>query len=290
MSSEATRLRQLRRDGGFYFLGPRTRLRVTGADRLRFLNGQVSNDLRRLVPGQAMRALVLTAKGRLCADIFVWLEDDALLIEADASLAESLPARLERYAVADDVSFELLPPDRGGCHAFGPAAVSLSGLRVQRLGWDGVDLPSAPSGLVEASADEVNLVGIERGVPQWGSELSEEILPHEAGLERAAVDFHKGCYVGQEVVSRIESVGHVNRGLRGFSGDFDPETSPAANLMTTAGEKVGWLTRAARHPELGKSVALGYLLTRCADASFSIFDESGACLGRAERSEFPLVS
>ena len=288
MLSEASRMRQLRREGGFFFLGPRTRIRLTGVDRVRYLNGQVTNDLRRLVSGQALRALVLTAKGRLCADILVWSEEEALLIDADASLADSLPGRLERYAVADDVNFEILLPDTTICHAFGPAAASLAGIRVQRLGVDGVDLLSAPSGLLEASVHDVTLLAIERGLPQWGWELTGEILPQEAGLEQAAVDFHKGCYVGQEVVSRLESVGRVNRHLCGFVGDFDPDELPSANLLTAAGEKVGWLTRAARHPELEKTVALGYLLARCGETSFSVLDESGACLGRAERSEFPL--
>ena len=69
MPSGASRLSQLRRGGGFFFPGPRTRVRVTGADRLRYLNGQLSNDLRRLAPGEAIAALVLTAKGKLCADL-----------------------------------------------------------------------------------------------------------------------------------------------------------------------------------------------------------------------------
>jgi len=287
---EAGRLSHLRQEGGFFFLGPRTRLRVTGADRLRYLNGQVSHDLRKFVPGQALHALVLTAKGKLCADIFVWQENEALLIDADISLAEILPARLERYAVADEVGFELLPSDSSACHAFGPAAASLSGIRLPRLGAEGVDLPAPPLHLFEASPAEVELLAIERGVPQWGRELTTETLPQEAGLERRAVDFHKGCYVGQEVVSRIQSAGRVNRHLAGFTGDFDPDKSASAVLMSTAGEKVGWLGRAARHPELKKTVALGYVLARCEDSSFSVVDESGACLGRAERSEFPLVS
>ena len=290
MPLEADRLSHLRQAGGFFFPGPRTRIRVTGADRLRYLNGQVSNDLRKLVPGQAMRALVLTVKGKLCADIFVWPENDALLIDADNALAETLPLRLERYAVADDVIFELLPPDRSACHAFGPAAASLDGIRLSRLGVEGVDLVTAPPHLLEATPAEVELLGIERGVPQWDRELTAETLPQEAGLEQTAVDFHKGCYVGQEVVSRIQSAGRVNRHLSGFLGDFDPDKSVSAVLISPSGEKAGWLGRAARHPGLGKTVALGYVLTRCKEASFSVLDESGACLGRAERSEFPLVS
>ena len=112
MPLETDCLRAFRREGGFFVLGKHARVRLTGADRLRYLNGQLSNDLRRLVPGEAMPALLLTAKGKLCADVFVWIDGESLIVEADVSLEEALSARLERYAVADDVAFELLAPAR----------------------------------------------------------------------------------------------------------------------------------------------------------------------------------
>lgn len=288
MSPETDRLDHLRREGGFFVLGPRTRVRVTGADRLRYLNGQLSNDLRRLVPGEAMPALLLSAKGKLCADVFVWIDEESLVVEADASLEEALPARLERYAIADDVAFELMPAHPQRCHVFGLASDGINGLRVCRLGVQGADVPLAPENLMRAEADEVELLRIERGVPRWGRELTEDTLPQEAGLDRTAVDFKKGCYVGQEVVSRIHSVGRVNRHLCGFTGDFDP--SKAGILQDSKGQKSGRLTSAAYHPGLGKTVALGFLQSQTSESSFSVVDESGACLGKAERSQFPLLS
>ena len=287
---EASRLSHLRREGGFFVLGPRTRIRVTGADRLRYLNGQLSNDLRRLKPGEAMPALLLNAKGKLCADVFIWIEGDALIVEADASLDESLPVRLERYAVADDVAFELMPKDPQRCHIFGLADSGAHGVRICRIGVEGIDLPSAPESLMEAAREEIELLRIERGIPRWGNELSEDTLPQEAGLDRIAVDFRKGCYVGQEVVSRIHSVGRVNRRLAGFIGDFDPAKVGNATLVDSAGQKAGRLTSAAFHPELQKTVSLGFLQGQAPELSFSVLDESGACLGRVERSEFPLIS
>ena len=101
-------------------------------------------------------------------------------------------------------------------------------MRIRRLGTEGIDLPSAPESLMEAGSQEIELLRIERGIPRWGNELSEETLPQEAGLDRIAVDFKKGCYVGQEVVSRIHSVGRVNRHLRGFVGNFDPSRASKA--------------------------------------------------------------
>ena len=288
--SVTSRLSHLRRAGGFFFPGPRTRVRVTGADRLRYLNGQLSNDLRRLAPGEAMAALLLTGKGKLCADVFVWVDGDAFVVEADASLGESLPARLERYAVSDDVTFELMPQELQLCHVFGSVPTSEGGVRVRRLGVEGVDLARAPGNLMEAGEDEIELLRIERGIPRWGNELSEDTLPQEAGLDRIAVDFKKGCYVGQEVVSRIESVGRVNRRLCGFVGDFDPAGARVATLLGSGGHKAGRLTSAAYHHELARTVCLGYVQSQIADQSFSVVGESGACLGEAERSEFPLVS
>jgi folate-binding protein YgfZ len=259
VSPEAERLNTLRANGGFLALGPSARVRVSGADRLRYLNGQVTNDLRRLTAEEAMPALLLSAKGKLCADVLVWIEGEALVVEADASLEESLLARLERYAVADDVAFDPIPPEPHRYHVFGPASDLFAGLRIRRIGTQGVDLAVAPADIMEARADEVELLRIERGVPRWGNELSEETLPQEAGLDRVAVDFKKGCYVGQEVVSRIHSIGHVNRNLCGFVGDFDFSMAAKATLADSAGRKSGRLTSVAFHPGLRKAVALGLL-------------------------------
>lgn len=287
MPSVASPLGQLREAGGYFVTEPRARIHVTGSDRLRYLNGQVSNDLRKIEPGVALHALVLTVKGRLCADVFIWNDGEQLLVDTEAAQAEPLLARLERYAIADDVAFELSAPD-AVYHVFGPASSAVEGVQIFRLGVEGKDAVAKPSGVAEASSDEAEILRIERGVPRWGTELSEDTLPQEAGLEKDAVDFKKGCYVGQEVVSRIQSVGHANRALCGFIGDFAPGTP--ANLFDASKARVGWLTSSRFHPELRKTVALGYLNVRAEGSSFSVEDESGACLGRAERSEFPLIS
>jgi tRNA-modifying protein YgfZ len=282
------RLSQLRRDGGAFALASLARIRVSGADRLRYLNGQLSNDLRRLQPGSAMQALVLTARGKLCALVFVWQENEAIMVEAEGVSGEDLMARLERYAISDDVAFDLVSENESRGHIFGPAALGIEGLRISRLGVEGVDVEGIPSGITLASPEEIELLRIERGIPKWGRELGEDTLPQEAGLEKAAVNFQKGCYVGQEVVSRIQSVGRVNRELAGLIGDFDP--ARAAGLQTAAGAKAGTVTSAVFHPELGRSAGLGFASTRIADTTFVVVDETGACLGGAERSQFPLVS
>ncbi len=214
MSTE--RLDRLRREGGWFPLSDRVRLRLTGADRVRYLNGQVTNDVRRLTPGgPAQLACVLSARGKLDAVAWIWSEPEALVVDVEADLGEALATRLERYIVADDVALEVLPPV-AEIHIFGAAATELSGRRIGRLDETGVDGTAVTGDLLEATPAEVERLRIEFGRPKWGAELGPDTLPAEAGLDETAVDFFKGCYIGQEVVSRVRSVGHANRALRRF--------------------------------------------------------------------------
>lgn len=187
-----------------------------------------------------MPSCVTSAKGRLQAEVWVVGEagaapgHSALLVDAPGELRESLLARLERYIVADDVSLEdvtgeaellhfAVPvlPDLGEFHPLASVRVA----RAARLGEDGWDVWVPADRFVEfcaglgerlGSAYDYERLRVERGVPAWGAELSEETLPPEAGLDKTHVDYHKGCYIGQEVISRLKSVGHVNRVLRKF--------------------------------------------------------------------------
>jgi folate-binding protein YgfZ len=212
---QLTRLARLRGEGGLYPIDDVVRFGITGADRVRYLNGQVSNDVRKLISGTAMQACILSAKGKLDGVVWLWAEPEQIVIEADASLAETLAMRLERYIVADDVQCALLPTPTAS-HVFGEAALKLDGLHISRLGVPGVDISTPIEDCLEAWPEEIERLRIEQCVPKWGAELGLDTLPAEAGLDRTAVDFHKGCYIGQEVVSRIRSVGHANRSLRIF--------------------------------------------------------------------------
>ncbi|MEX1118816.1 MAG: hypothetical protein WEB60_08485 [Terrimicrobiaceae bacterium] len=280
------RLEQLRTRGGCFPVGPRTRLRVSGADSRRYLNGQLSNNLTALPEHTAIPALLLTAKGKLCAVVFVWSEGNTFIVDSDPEVAESLQPRLERYVVADDVTMEDLSSESTGWHVFG-TSLPAGSLQISRLGVPGCDVPAPPDHLLEATPQERELLRIERGIPQWGKELGPDTLPHEAGLDRTAVDFHKGCYVGQEVVSRIESVGRANRMLCGFVGDFPADQ--ATTLVTPSGQPAGTITSAALHFGMAQSVALGYLSSRISENHFLAHDENGKPLGECQRHEFPLV-
>ena len=278
MSEAAEQYRQFRERGGVADLSARLKLRLTGADRVRFLNGQVTANVTRLAAGHALPACLTTAKGKLCGDALLHATGDALLLDAEAALRETLPPRLERYLIADDVTLEDVTDDLHLIHLLGalaPAAelaeVAVCVDRARRFGHDGWDLllrpeafakvwPALTASVVALDAELQELIRIEAGVPRWGWELNENTLPPEAGLDRTHVDYHKGCYIGQEVISRLKSVGHVNRELTGFIARTGPLT-PGARLFAPGAEEhpIGTLTSVAFSFALEKPIALGYL-------------------------------
>jgi folate-binding protein YgfZ len=262
--------------GGFAEMSQRFGLVIRGADRVRYLNGQITSSVPRPETGATQAACVTTAKGKLCAEIDVAALPDALIVDADCSLRETLPARLERYIVADDVTVEPVADGLRLVHFLGhrPELVGIAPERVHRSkrmgreGWDvwieAAALESLRPSLLRAYAELpealLESLRIENGVPRWGFELDENTLPPEAGLDRTHVDYHKGCYIGQEVISRLKSVGHVNRTLVGLvSGGA--ALCPGQEIFSPASPETsaGRITSAAWSFALEKPVALGYL-------------------------------
>lgn len=280
------RLTHLRREGGFFQIRDVVSFLFTGGDAARYLNGQLSIDVKRLTQTESRPACLLTAKGKLVAPVRVRCTEQGFVLEVPAALEEAASARLERYIIADDVAFSRLP-DTPFWHVFGHTA-EREGISCRRIGLRGWDVRDRPESVMEASSEEVETLRISLGVPRWGSELTPETLPQEARLEDEGVDFDKGCYVGQEVVSRLRSVGRVNRRLHLFRGKG--EFTPGAALVTPAGDTVGDLTSVAQDFELAQTVALGYLRRTFEDLTdFQVRDSSGAVLGEVERCEFPSI-
>ncbi len=268
----------------FVDLTPRAKLRLTGADRLRFLNGQVSNDVRLATADTSVYTGVMTAKGKLCADAFVHAGNDELFLDTEGELREALATRLERYIISDDVQIEDVTDALGLFHVIDFAGTFADGfgdgvriVRSQRYGRAGFDLffdvSRAPEirerlhglGVSLLNDDALESLRILLGVPLWGAELDENVLPAEAGLDERAVSFTKGCYLGQEVVSRVKSVGHVNRQLCGLRA-LDASPLYAGMILrpvdTAPGSKdAGRITSAAPSAGHGGAafVALGYV-------------------------------
>lgn len=257
---DAAHPRRIRTSGGWFPLAPRTLVRLQGSDATRYLNGQLTIDIRRLPANVARRACLLTAKGKICAPVFVWpVRDGEYLLEGPAELREEILARLERYIIADDVTVSDCSEEPPGFHVLGSDPPS-GAVSIPRLGQPGYDESVAPSDLDEMTPEERELLRIENLVPAWGAEISADSLVQEVRLEESAVDFDKGCYVGQEVVSRLKSVGRVNRRLHAFeSADAPPAGSFRLRSETFDGPEAGWITSLARDFELARTVALGYL-------------------------------
>lgn len=269
-------LKSLRLQGGFLSPIPRTHFQVSGIDRVRYLNSQVSNDLRKVQPGEALPCCFLTVKGKMCALAWVFEEGDVWIIDADFKVRTSLQNRLERYIVADDVQVEDLSDEGTLFHIFGKAVASQpAGIHVSRLGCPGIDVwvPKEQTNayqqkliqdsMLEATPEFSEPLRIEQGIPAWEQDISEATFPAEALLDHFAVDFAKGCYVGQEIVSRIRSVGRVNRRLVGLVAE-NPDSILVSNakiLDPLSRTSVGTLTSVAFHFELCRTVALGYLKT-----------------------------
>ena len=102
---------------------------------------------------------------------------------------------------------------------------------------------------------------IEQGIPRWGRELTEEIIPIEANLEQRTIDYQKGCYIGQEVISRMKMSGQTNKKLCGLISVDDSPLQPGMKLLSVSapGKDVGWVTSAACSETIGKKIALGYV-------------------------------
>jgi folate-binding protein YgfZ len=264
------------RSGGFFDLSARTKVRVTGNDRLRFLNGQVTNDVLKATSSCAITACVLNVKGRIDAHVFLSPTADAIFIDSDPELREKLPSRLERYVIADDVQIEDVGPRWSIFHILSSAAPSLpencrmvSATRFRQAGWDiwvealehdriFEDLSGALAFYDDADAEVFRM---EEGIPRWGRELTEETNPIEANLEESCVDYRKGCYIGQEVISRMKMSGQRNKKLCGLVSIHDSPMERGMKLFPMGEEKreTGWITSAARSKRLAKEVALGYI-------------------------------
>ena len=261
----------------FFDYSDRVKLRVSGADSSRFLNGQVTNDLRKATATATIQASILNAKGKLSAHVFISRGDDgAYLLDADGKLREELPARLERYIIADDVQIEDVTGRISILHFIGerPAAIPSSARIVasDRFGSPGWDVWCDRASETELRrqfaerftfCDEVcaETFRIERGIPRWGRELTNEIIPVEANLEPTSIDYEKGCYIGQEVISRMKMSGQTNKRLCGL---MSLSSAPLAADMrltseTEPGRDAGWITSATRSDRLGSEIALGYV-------------------------------
>jgi tRNA-modifying protein YgfZ len=259
----------------FLDLSARAKFRITGTDRFRFINGQITNDLRKGSETAAIEACVLNSKGKMDAHVFVCALEECFLVDAHPILRQKLRTRLERYIIADDVQIEDGTDQFSLFHVLSGESPTtdlgriVSVRRFAKPGWDiwsdatrhdGVWQQLSPAfAFLDSAAAEV--MRIEQGIPRWSYELTEEIIPIEANLEQRTIDYQKGCYIGQEVISRMKMSGQTNKRLCGLISVDDIPLQPGMKLAarSTPVREVGWITSATCSERLGKQVALGYV-------------------------------
>ena len=206
----------------------------------------VSNDVEALQVGDACPALLLTPKARLIAPVVVWRRgDDDFLVLTEPELGEAVRALLTRMRLR--ATCEIEPEEHSSVLVFGGEGIA-------------TDFPGAvevlDSGLAPTiDMDELERRRVEAGVPRWGHELDDRILPAEAGLDATHINFGKGCYPGQEPIARLHYRGKANRALRVLElADVPPYDAE----LVHDGKVVGRVTSAVRRPD-GSVVGLGYV-------------------------------
>ena len=234
-------------------------LEVTGPDRSSWLNGLLTCDMVKAGEGEAVYGLLVTQKGRVITDVIVVTQPDRIVLVVPVRLTETITAHLEHYLIMEDV--EVAPGAARVVFAHGPHAASLGGVRYDPTGLGGVLLlsPDLPANVPVGDPSGWNALRLERGLPTLGVDFDDKTYPQEASLEKRAVSFEKGCYLGQEVVCMLEMRGHVKRKLVSFVVDGDASIEPGATVTDRDGVEIGRVTSAAASPTLSKTVGLAML-------------------------------
>ena len=233
---------------------PRAFVRVAGPGARDHLQNMVSNDVESLQVGDACPALLLTAKARVIAPLVVWRRgDEDYLLLTEPELGDPVRAHLLRMRLRARCEVELerhesvvlFDSDGDGFSTDFPGAR------------EAVDSGLAPT----LSSDELEARRVAAGVPRWGREIDDRVLPAEAGLDATHISFEKGCYPGQEPVARLHFRGHPNRSLRVLQLDRVPEYD--AELVHD-GKVVGRVTSAVQRGD-GSVIALAYVRVEVPD-------------------------
>ncbi|HZC22228.1 MAG TPA: folate-binding protein [Candidatus Binatia bacterium] len=285
----------LREGCGVYDLGYRAKISLTGDDRVRWLNGMVTNNVRDLAPGQGTFAFLLNAQGHILGDLYAYNRGESIVVDTDRSQLEKILATFDHYIIMDDIEVKNLSAEVTALGIGGPKAheiltsagfaiPKMQALQIESVSWNSLDravvrtddphhlayeiwLATAEvkqlwdalvaAGATPVGAEALELHRIVAGVPRYGVDIRERDLPQETEQARA-LNFNKGCYVGQEIVERIRSRGAVHRMYTGFIADAPVE--PGSKVL--AGEKqVGEITSSARVrlSNADRIVALGYI-------------------------------
>jgi aminomethyltransferase len=256
-------------------LSDRGRIRATGEDRARLLHAMTTNHVQGLQPGEGQYTFFLNAQGQIQADAYVLCFADHFMLDVEPQTRHSIYEHLDRFIIADDVTLEdvteqtfafglegpqalriaaevgMTAPHAAFSHTewepYSVAAISFTGAPGVRvygpaLRRDDALETLANGGAVMASAEDAEAFRITQFRPRYGRDISDRSLPQETQQTRA-VHYQKGCYLGQEIVERVRSRGHINRLLMGFTGESEHAPAPGAKVAY-GGKEDGEVTSA----------------------------------------------
>jgi len=277
----------LRNGAAWLDLSARAKIRMLGEDRARLLHAMTTNHIQQLKPGEGCYAFFLTAQGRVLADVNVLCRPDHLLLDLEPELRDKVYQHLDHYIIADDVTLEDVTNETTTLAVEGPKAAEVlqaAGAPVPESDYANVEWETglvarlnttgslgffviAPSiekdelikrieaaGAIAADSEAFRVVRIEHGKARYGEDISERFLAQETNQPHA-LNFNKGCYLGQEIVERVRSRAQIHRVLKPLVLDAAEPPAPGTKIDTTE------ITSAAYSPALGKAVALAYVRT-----------------------------
>jgi len=298
---------------GFVDVRDRTQIRITGADRVRFLHGFCTNDIKRLVRGAGCEAFLTNARGKLVGHVFVFCGSEDLILETSPGQAETIIRHLDRYVIREDVQFHDLQSGAVEFFVAGPQAgaalADLIGGAVEDilLAHQTGDISGVPvsvrrvplavvpafliscpaersdelcrrliaGGVRPCGAEVFDIARVEAGFPLFGRDIDGDCLPQEVNRDAVAICFSKGCYLGQETVARIDALGHVHRKLVGLRWP-DSDMLPSGKELTVAGQPIGRVTSAVWSPRQRAVLALAQLRVGFAQRGLRLETSSGA--------------
>lgn len=286
---------------GVAVLEDRGLVRATGADRARLLHAICTNHVQGLQPGQGCYAFFLNAQGRILADAHILAREQEIMLDTEPETRHSLREHIDAYIIMDDVTVEDASDEYSQIAVEGPASAAVlqaCGLPILteenahtawQEGWiarySATGLPGfrvfAPThqqqeiltmlygaGAHQAKQDDVHTARVQQGRPRYGEDFTNAHLPQETRLMNA-LHFSKGCYLGQEIVERVRSRGHVNKLLchLQITSDVAPVRGTAVEMD---GKPVGEITSAAWIEQQEASLALGYVRTEAVRAGAAL--------------------
>ncbi len=302
----------LRSSAAWLDLSSRGKIVVTGEDRARLLHAMTTNQIQQLQPGEGCYAFFLNAQGRILGDANVFCRQDDFLLDVEPETRAPLVEHLDKYIIADDVTLDDASDRIATVDLEGPEALALAGrigvtaaekpwahavwnaVMVARVSFTGapglrffVPADQRPhmlellqkAGVHEASLDAARVVRLEHFQPRFGEDIFTTTLSQET-QQMHAVNFNKGCYIGQEIVERVRSRGLVHRLLAGV--EIDSAEVPAPDTRLFQGEEnAGKMTSAAFSPALGKVVGMAYVRRELAEPGTALTVDGHAAVVRA---------